>query len=360
MYFLLFRQLFLIFTHYFSEFQVQRMQSIQGLKELLSSPRKILITTHHKPDADALGSSLALRGYLLKKGHTVSVVTPTDYPAFLNWMEGNSEVIIFEGNEEKSTRLAEEAEVIFCLDFNSLSRINRFGEIVAGVKAKKVLIDHHLEPENFADFVFSEIAAAATAELIYDIITAIGDNRLIDIPIGECIYAGIMTDTGSFRHPSTSKKAHLIAAELIEKGVNTSNIHQLIYDNNTESRIRFLGFSLYEKLIVLKEFHTAYIVINGNELARFDSKTGDTEGLVNFALSINGITMAAVIIERPDGIKMSFRSKGDFSVNVFARKYFEGGGHKNAAGGRSSLSLKEAEKKFLSVLPEFKEQLSNY
>jgi phosphoesterase RecJ-like protein len=334
------------------------MQRVQGLKELLSSPSKILITTHHKPDADALGSSLALRGYLLKKGHTVSVVTPTDYPAFLNWMSGNDEVIIFEGNEAKANKLCEEADIIFCLDFNALSRINKFGESVRKAKAKKVLIDHHLEPENFADFSFSDINSAATAQLVYEIITNLGDNKLIDIPIGECIYAGIMTDTGSFRHPSTNKQVHLITAELIDKGVNTSRVHQLIYDNNTETRLRFLGFALSEKLVVLKEFHTAYMTLNGNELSRFDSKTGDTEGLVNYALSISGVTMAAVIIERPDGIKMSFRSNGEFSVNDFARKHFEGGGHKNAAGGRSSLSLKETEKKFLSVLPQYKEELS--
>ncbi|HSZ24722.1 MAG TPA: DHHA1 domain-containing protein, partial [Cytophagaceae bacterium] len=202
--------------------------------------------------------------------------------------------------------------------------------------------------------------AAATAQLVFEIITALGDGDLIDVPIGECIYAGIMTDTGSFRHPSTNKQVHLIAAGLMDKGVNTSKVHQLIYDNNTETRLRFIGFSLSEKLIVLKEFHTAYFVINGNELARFESKTGDTEGLVNYALSINGINMAAVFIERPDAIKMSFRSKGDFSVNDFARKYFEGGGHRNAAGGRSSLSLIETEKKFLSTLPEYKTELSNY
>ncbi len=334
------------------------MQSLQGLKELLSSPKNILITTHHKPDADALGSSLALKGYLVKKGHTVTVVTPTDYPEFLNWMSGNDEVIIFEGNEAKCQTLTDNAEVIFCLDFNALSRINKFGEVVGKSTAKKVLIDHHLEPENFADYSFSDTKAAATAQLIYEIIVALGDQDLIDAQIGECIYAGIMTDTGSFRHPSTTIQSHLIAAALMNKGVDTSKVHQLIYDNNTEVRLRFLGFSLSEKLVVKKEFSTAYMTLNGNELARFDSKTGDTEGLVNYALSIKGINMAVVIIERPDGIKMSFRSKGDFSVNEFARKNFEGGGHKNAAGGRSSLSLKETEKKFLSILPDYQKELN--
>ncbi len=354
---MLFSQLFYNFAPCLGYF-IYRMQSLQGLKELLSSPRKIIITTHTKPDADALGSSLALRGYLLKLGHAVTVITPTDYPAFLNWMSGNEEVLIYEGNESKCLKISDEADIIFCLDFNALSRINKFGTIVGNSKAIKVLIDHHLEPEDFATYTFSDTHAAATAQLIYELITDLGDNALIDVHMGECIYAGIMTDTGSFRHPSTNKQVHLIAAALIDKGVNTSKIHQLIYDNNAEIRLRFLGYVLAEKLIVLKDFHTAYLLLTENELARFNSKTGDTEGLVNYALSVIGITMAVVIIERPDGIKMSFRSNGEFSVNKFARTYFEGGGHKNAAGGKSSLSLKETEKKFLSILPLYKEELS--
>jgi len=335
------------------------MQRIEELKELLRSPKKIIITTHHKPDADALGSSLALRLYLEQLSHTATVVAPTDYPSFLNWMPGNDEVLIYEGNEAKCESLAKEADIVFCLDFNALSRINAYGEIVKKAPGKKVMIDHHLEPEDFADISFSDTKASSTAEIIHTIITDLGDNALINNSIGECIYAGIMTDTGSFRHPSTTLQAHLITADLMKKGVNTSRIHQLIYDNNTEVRLRFLGFSLSEKLVIKKEFSTAYITLNGNELARFDSKTGDTEGLVNFALSIKDINLAVVIIERPDGIKMSFRSKGDFSVNELARKHFEGGGHRNAAGGRSPLSLKETEKKFLTILPEYQKELNS-
>ena len=334
------------------------MQSLDGLKELISSPKKILITTHHKPDADALGSSLALRSYLLKKGHQVTVVTPTDYPDFLNWMDGNDQVIIFEGNEEKCTLLANDVDVIFCLDFNALSRINKFGEVVGKSPAVKVLIDHHLQPENFAKYTFSDTTAAATAQMIYEIIWYMGDKALIDVKIGECIYAGIMTDTGSFRHYSTNKQVHLIAADLMDIGVNTTKIHQLIFDNNSEIRLRFLGYSLSEKLVVLREFCTAYISITADEQKLFESKTGDTEGFVNYALSIKGINMAVVIIERKDGVKMSFRSKNNFDVNDFARKNFNGGGHKNASGGRSDVSLRETEKKLLDVLPLYKEELS--
>lgn len=334
------------------------MQNLQDLKELLSSPKKIVITTHHKPDADALGSSLALWGYLKKKKHDVKVITPTDYPAFLNWMNGNDEVIIFNyGNERKSAKLVAEADVIFCLDFSSLSRINELGEMIREAPGKKVLIDHHLEPEDFADLTFSDISAAATAVLIFKIIVGMGEKEYLDTCIGECIYAGIMTDTGSFRHPSTNKEVHLIIAELINLAVDISKIHRLIYDNNSEIRLRFLGYALLYKLVVIPEYHTSYISISSDELKRFDSQTGDTEGLVNYALALDKVVMAAVIIEREDSVKISFRSKGEFSVNEFARKHFEGGGHRNASGGKCELSLEETVTKFLSLLPQYKEEI---
>lgn len=335
------------------------MQNIDELKELLSSPKKIVITTHHKPDADALGSSLAMNRYLEKKGHQVNVISPTDYPTFLNWMKGNEKVIVFNNNQEEyAKKLIDDADLIFCLDFSSLSRINELGDIVRESKAKKVLIDHHLDPEDFAEFVMSDITAAATAVLVYHFINKLGDKDLMDVCIGECIYAGIMTDTGSFRHPSTNREVHLIIADLMLYKVNISKIHRLIYDNNSEIKLRFLGYSLSEKLVVLPDYFTAYIAISSDELDKFDSQTGDTEGLVNFALSVEGIVMAAVIIERNDAVKISFRSKGNFSVNQFARDNFEGGGHRNASGGKSDLSLEQTVEKFVSLLPNYKEQLS--
>jgi phosphoesterase RecJ-like protein len=335
------------------------MQNPDDLKELLSSPKNIVITTHHKPDADALGSSLALWGYLRKKGHEVKVITPTDYPSFLNWMNGNDEVIIFnQGNEELSKKLIEKAEVIFCLDFNALSRINELGEIIRVAKAKKVLVDHHLEPESFADFSFSDTSAAATAVLIYKLIVGMGDKLYLDTCIGEGIYAGIMTDTGAFRHSNTNKEVHLIVAELLNLAVDISKIHRLIYDNNSEIRLRFLGHALLNKLVVLPEYHTAYIAISAEELKAYNSQTGDTEGLVNYALSLEAVVVAAVIIERSDAVKLSFRSKGDFSVNEYARKHFEGGGHKNAAGGKSDLNLEKTIEKFVNTIPLYKEEIN--
>ncbi len=333
------------------------MISFEQLREQLSSPKKIAITTHPKPDADALGSSLALAGYLKKKNHSVRVITPTDYPKFIQWMEGNSSVTVYEGHEAECDPILLDADIFFCLDFSTLSRIDKMGDVVKKSLALKVLIDHHLQPEHFADFEYWNDKKAATCELIFDFIVQMGDKALIDIPIGECIYAGIMTDTGSFRFAVTSSKIHQIISDLIEIGVNNSKVHRLVYDNNSESKLRFLGFALSEKLKVLPEYGVAYFSINSEELKRFNSQTGDTEGLVNYALSLEGITLAAIIIERPDGIKMSFRSSNNFSVNDFARAHFSGGGHRNAAGGLSKLTLKETEEKFLALLPEYKEQI---
>ena len=335
------------------------MQNLDAFKELLDSPKKVAITTHQKPDADALGSSLGLAAFLKKKGHKVSVISPTDYPAFLNWMKGHEEVIIYnQQNEAKSHKIIEEAEVVFCLDFSNLHRINELGEKVRHSRAVKVLIDHHLDPEDFADYTKWSTRAAATTELLYELIVEMGEQNHIDKDIAECLYAGIMTDTGSFRHPNTTKKVHLITADLINRGADVSRVSRLIYDTNSLEKLKFIGYALSEKLVVLKEFNTAYISINSEELSKFNSKTGDTEGLVNYALSIEGIVFAAIIIDRNDIIEMSFRSVGEFSVNEFAKNHFDGGGHKNAAGGKSTLSLDETLKMFEELLPRYKEKLN--
>lgn len=334
------------------------MQNLASFKEFLSVPQKVVITTHHKPDADALGSSLGLSAFLKKKGHSVTVITPTDYPKFLHWMKGNDEVIVFnEGNEQKSAELVKEATAIFCLDFSNLHRINDLGELVREASATKVLIDHHQEPEDFADFISWSTQAAATAELVYMLIRDMEEESMVDPDIADCLYAGIMTDTGSFKHPNTTRNVHLITADLMERGADVSRVAKLIYDTNSQDRIRFLGYALNEKLTVLPEYRTAYFAITAEELKRFKSQTGDTEGLVNYALGIEGITLAAVIIDRTEAVKLSFRSVGAFSVNVFAREHFDGGGHKNAAGGKSDLSLEETVRKFENLLEDYKDQL---
>ncbi len=333
---------------------------LSALRALLATPKEVLITTHHKPDADALGSSLGWAGYLRQRGHSVTVVTPTDYPAFLNWMSGNDSVVIYEPqvNDARVRQLMAEAEIIFCLDFNALSRINELGPMVGASPATKVLVDHHLLPDAFAQINFSHPEAAATCELVFELIRALGDEALITPAIGECLYAGIMTDTGSFRHPSTSRNVHLITADLLALGVNTSAVHRRVYDSWSELRLRFLGMVLKDKLTVVREYNMAYISITDSELRAYDSKTGDTEGLVNFALSIEGVRLAVLFVERGSVVKMSFRSAGDFSVNEFSRRHFNGGGHRNAAGGISYASLSATVQKMLSLLPQYSEELT--
>lgn len=335
------------------------MQNIQLFRDFMGQTRRVVIVTHHKPDADALGSSLGLAGYLKKKGHSVQVITPSDYPEFLHWMPGNSEVLAFEkGKEKQITEKINQAEIIFCLDFSVLNRIQDLSEVVRNAPAKKFMIDHHLEPENFAEFVKWDVQSASTAELIFNLIVELGDEQLIDANIADCLYAGLMTDTGGFRHSNTRYEEFSIAAKLVKLGANPTKISKLIYDTNTLERLRLMGFVLSEKLKVLPEYKTAYMTLSAEELKSFGSQTGDTEGFVNYGLSIKGIKLSVMIHERKDSVKLSLRSLGNFSVNEMARKHFEGGGHKNASGGTSSLSLEQTLQKFLSILPEYQNQLN--
>lgn len=335
------------------------MQNIHLFKDFMGQTRKVVIVTHHKPDADALGSSLGLSGYLKKKGHSVTVITPSDYPEFLHWMPGNNEVLAFgNGNKTVIDEKINKAEIIFCLDFSALNRIQDLTEVVRNAPGKKVMIDHHLEPENFAEFVKWDVQSASTAELIFNLIRELGDEQLIDANIADCLYAGLMTDTGGFRHSNTRYEEFQVASELVRLGANPTKISKLIYDTNTVERLRLTGFVLSEKLKVLPEYKTAYMTLSLDELKRFGSQTGDTEGFVNYGLSIKGIKLAVMIYERKDSVKLSLRSLGEFSVNEVARKHFEGGGHRNASGGSSSLSLEQTLQKFLAILPEYKNQLN--
>lgn len=336
------------------------MDNAFALQDYLSKPRKVIITTHHKPDADALGSSLGLAGYLEKRGHHVQVITPSDYPVFLAWMPGNEKVLAYD--KTKASTVNEQiqaADIIFCLDFSALGRIYDMADMVRNSPAKKVMVDHHLEPENFAEFVQWDPTAASTAQLIYNLILELGDRSVIDASIASCLYAGLMTDTGGFRHNNTRHEEFLIASELVSLGANPSRISKLVYETNTLTRLRLMGYVLSEKLVVLEEYKVAYITITEEELRRFGSQTGDTEGLVNYGLSVQGVKMAVLIYKRKDDVKLSFRSLGDFSVSDFSRLHFEGGGHKNASGGQTTLSLEETLQKFLNLLPHYKEQLNS-
>ncbi len=318
---------------------------------------QVVITTHHKPDADALGSSLGLWHYLNKLGIQSTVVTPTDYGEFLKWMPGELEVVNFEEFEQKGADLVAQADLIFCLDFNALKRINNLGILVAKSEAKKVLIDHHLEPEGFEDYRLWTTKASSTSELIFWLMELMGDMEHLDENISSCLYAGIMTDTASFKHPSTTPTTHRVAAMLLERGAKSNRIFEAVYDNYSESRTRFIGYCLSQKLQILKEYNTALIVVNAEELKQFQIITGDSEGLVNYGLSITGMQLSVLIIDRTVARKMSFRSRDQFPANEFARKYFNGGGHFNAAGGESSDPIEMVEWKFKEALKDYKNLL---
>ncbi len=331
------------------------MLDIASLAALLEQPKKIVITTHHKPDGDALGSSLGLYNYLIQRGHHAKVITPTDYPQYFDWMPGNEEVIIYTDNVAQSNELIAEAELIFCLDFNALGRINEMGEQVQNSGAYKIMIDHHLEPQDFDDYRYWNINACATAQLVYDFIaTELNDKALVNKDVATCLYTGIMTDSGSFRLPNTTAAVHRVVADLIDAGAVNWRIHELVYDSATENRLRFLGHCLANKLVVLPEFNAAYISVTADELKKYDINTGDTEGIVNYALSISGIKLAAFMVQRKDKVKLSLRSRGEFPANEICKKYFNGGGHRNAAGGQSDEPLETVIEQFKALLPNYK------
>ncbi|WP_149240640.1 DHH family phosphoesterase [Dyadobacter sp. 32] len=338
-------------------------QTVEELAAFLSLPHKIVITMHRDPDADALGSSLGWGRYLSKKGHEVTIISPTDYSANLRWLPGMEDVLIYENGTQQAIckKKIDQAELICCLDFSVLSRLKDLGKVVQDAGAIKMMIDHHLEPEHFAKWMIWDTQAAATAQLVFALIKELEPGvlvkDLIDEKQAQCLYAGIMTDTGSFRHPNVTPDVHLAVADLMLAGLDTSRIHRLIYDNAPLSRLQFLGYVLSQKLIVLPEFRTAYMVLTEAELARFNSSTGETEGIVNYGLQVENVVMSALFIERKGEVKISFRSVGTFSVRDLASGHFSGGGHKNASGGRSELSITDTVNKFLSILPEQKEAL---
>lgn len=334
------------------------MNQPDELNLLLSVPRKIIITTHQRPDGDAMGSSLALYHYLLLKGHSPTVISPTEYPDFLSWLPGNKEVVIYEKEPLRSKQLVESAEVIFCLDFNKLYRLEELGKLIEVSAAAKVLIDHHLEPDEFASYMFWDTAACSTAELLFEFICSFNDKQLITKDIATCIYTGILTDTDRFRIPTTSPSVHRIAAALLELGINHTKIYEEVYETFTENRLRFFGYCIREKLEIIKELKTGIICLETADLKKFHIQSGDTEGVVNYPLWIKGIRLSALIIQRPDEVKLSFRSKGTFDVNDLAHINFSGGGHKNAAGGRSAFTVAETREKLISILAPLKNQLN--
>lgn len=333
--------------------------NINHIKTLLSSPKAIVIIPHKNPDGDAVGSTLGLYHYLKQYNHNVSIIAPNDYPDFLKWMPEESSILKYDNQKEDCDNLIDNAELIFTLDFNSLGRIGHMEEVVSNSKAIKIMIDHHQQPDAYATYMYSDVSMSSTCEMVFNFIDMLDDADKINSDIATCLYTGIMTDTGSFRFPSTTSATHTIIGQLIQKGANNSEIHNNIYDTNSYARLQLLGRAL-SNLKIIPEYRTAYITLTQEELNTFDFKKGDTEGFVNYGLSLKGIIFAAIFIEshQDEIIKISLRSKGNFSVNELSRTHFHGGGHTNAAGGKSDLNLKETIEKFISILPNYKKDLN--
>jgi bifunctional oligoribonuclease and PAP phosphatase NrnA len=327
-------------------------EALATLRQLLDRPRRVAIVSHYNPDGDAVGSTLGWAHLLKAAGHNARVVLPNTPADFLDWLPGRSEVLCLDRSPDASLSTIRTSDIVFCLDFNRLDRIGGLEDAVRAVKTK-VLIDHHQEPEEFAAATFSDTSASSTCQMVVEIAQALGWMEYIDEQAATCLYTGMVTDSGSFRFRSTTPQTMRIAADMLERGVDLDRIHNAISDTNSADRLRLLGFTLQERMTVLPELRTVIIGLGQEELKRFHFKQGDTEGFVNYGLSIKGMRLAAFFMEHPDLVKISLRSKGDLPVDRFLKEHFNGGGHANAAGGRSELSLEATVQRFISLLPAF-------
>jgi phosphoesterase RecJ-like protein len=332
-----------------------KIQDIQRIQQLLSTPKKIAIIPHRSPDGDAMGSTLGLYHFLLKNNHHPVVISPNEFPDFLAWMPGSETVKVFEKDKKNCTEILEEAELVFTLDFNALHRVGEMENVLEKLTVPFVMIDHHQSPDDYATVTYSDTAFGSTCEMLYNFISFLGKKSDVDKTIGTCIYTGILTDSGSFRFPKTTGTTHRIIADLIDLGVENTEIPTLLYDNSSFDRLQLLGRAL-QNMKIFVEHKTTYTTLTQQELDSFNYVKGDTEGIVNYGLSIKGIFFAAIFIENAEEkiIKISFRSQGNFDVNLFAREHFEGGGHYNAAGGKSKISMEETIQKFEDLVGKLK------
>ncbi len=335
-------------------------EDVKAVERLLSERQKIVIVPHKNPDGDAIGSTLGLCHYLINLGHDAAVVSPNDYPRFLKWMPGNEMIVNFEKDNVMATELIAQATIIFTLDFNHLSRIGQMQESLEAARADFVMIDHHQAPADYALITYSDVSMSSTCEMVYNFIDKLGGADHITPEIANCLYTGIMTDTGSFKFSSTTARTHRVIAALIDKGADNTMIHHNIYDTNSSDKVRLLGCAL-RNMVLLKEYNTAYITLSQEELDAHNYKKGDTEGFVNYGLTVEGIKFAVIFIENKEEgiIKISLRSFGEFSVNDFARAHYSGGGHINAAGGRSEDAMEATTDKFKEILKQYKDQLTS-
>lgn len=335
-----------------------KKSKFSDIKKVIAKANDIIIVTHLNPDGDAVGSSFGLFHYLKNKKKKVKVVVPNEFPSFLKWIPSSKQALVFEGNEASVEKQINKADLIFILDFNNYKRVDKLGELMQKSSAKKMLIDHHQEPAMVYDHYFHDVKASSTCELVYDLICGLDSKKALDKKIASCLYTGIMTDTGSFRFESTSQRTFEAASTLIAAGADNARIYENVFDDYSQSRLKLLGYCLNDKLVFLPEYNTAYFALSEEELNRFEFKKGDTEGIVNYPLSVNKIKFSAFFSEREGRVRISFRSKHTFDVNKFARAHFSGGGHINAAGAGSDVPLKESIDRFLKALPAYKSELN--
>jgi phosphoesterase RecJ-like protein len=332
---------------------------VTELKNELSGKKRILLSTHRSPDGDAVGSSLAMYHFLQSMGHEVSVSMPDPAPAFIQWLPGYENIVVFKHSKDEFIQLLDKADIVFALDYNNFSRTgNELGTLLQESTALKIMIDHHQEPDESMDYKVWDVGASSTAQLCYDFMIALKGKEAITKEIGECLYTGIMTDTGSFRFATCTSHTMRIVAHLLDCGVDGNEIHQLVYDQNSIDRLHLMGYAL-EKMILLEDYYTAYISLSSNELRKFNYQAGDTEGLVNKALSVKGVKVAALLTEKEGEIRFSLRSSAQFSVNEFSRRHFNGGGHYHAAGGTFNGTMEEACKQFEKCIKESKNELES-
>ncbi len=321
---------------------------------MLSKAQSVAILTHMSPDGDALGSSLAMCHYLRTLGkEPVAVISPNRFPEFLNWLPGTEDILIYENSEQECNTIIASADLIICLDFNEEKRIGKVENALTGSPAKKLMIDHHLNPAAFPDLVISYPDSPSTAELVFRLICSMGDFNKISLPIAECIYTGMMTDTGNFSFNSNHIDTYNIIAELVGIGVDKDRIYNLVFNTYSADRMRLMGYCLYKKMKIYPEQHTALITLDRHELFRFNFTSGDAEGLVNLPLQIKDVYYSVFMREDKEKIKISFRSQGDRPVNEYASHYFNGGGHKNAAGGDNYETIEKAVKLFESTFKDY-------
>jgi len=322
------------------------------LSNLFSAAENILLISHINPDGDAIGAQLALYHYIKPRGRNVKLLSPNFLQEFLKWMDGVDQINIYIQERKKCRKLIEEADLIVMLDFNQPNRLGEAQYLVMASNAKKVIIDHHLDPYNFADLIISEPSFCSTSEIIHELVCGMGGIQMITKSYAEAIYVGIITDTGNFEHGSYSSRTFRIIADLLDTGLEKEKVLDLIYNNYSAERIRLEGFALNQRMVVIPEYKTAYIYLSKEDLLNYKHVKGDTEGFVNIPLSIKGIHFSALFIEKDNFIKISFRSKGHFPSNEFASQYFSGGGHLNASGGEYTDSLRNTVDYFLKILKE--------